>query len=323
MPTAKTTYRTLLAAMAVSTMLTAAPDSDAASLNQTPTVTGPMIRLGDLFEGAGEQADTIVLEAPAPGMTDDLTSYELERIADQYGLDWERPTYLKRLTVRREGTAFALDDLHGMVLDAATEQGLTGDVEIKVYGSKRGLFLPVDASVADIEIQRFTLTDRMDRFTATLLVPTGTGNPRSLNITGSLDEVRLVPMLTRVVAPGEIITQADIAWESYPAKRLSRNSVIDQQSMIGQTVRRPLRPGMPLRANDLKAPVMIEKGSMVKMTINAGALTLTASGRALQDGGAGDTIRVMNTKSKQSVEAQVLRPGLVKVTSNNLALAAL
>jgi len=322
MPKGNVNIRSLVGILALGSMLSAVP-ADAATLKQNPTVSGPMIRLGDLFEDTGAQEDTVIMEAPAPGTSDNLTGYELERIAEQYELDWERPTYLKRITVQREGAAFALTELKPMVLDAAQQQGLDVDVAVKIYGSKRNLFLPIDAGVEDIEFEQFALNDQMDRFTATALIPTGSGTPKKLRLTGNLDEVRLVPTLNRVVAPGEIITKADISWEKYPAKRLNRANVLDQTAMVGQTVRRPLQPGAPLRENDLKAPVMIEKGAIVKMTITAGALTLTANGRALEDGGKGDTIRVMNVNSKQSVEATILRPGLVKVTSNTMALAAL
>lgn len=313
----------LLASLALSTMLSATAPSLAAEIKAAPVVDDAVVRLGDVFEDAGEHADTVIMQAPAPGEAEKITSYELDRIAEEYALDWQRPDYLRYVTVQREGTPFSLDDLKAIVLDAAQQQGLNFEVEISVFGSRRGLYLPTMASVQDIEFERFDLNDRMDRFTATVLVPTGGPVPRKLKISGNLAEVRLVPMLTRIVAPGDVITQADISWEPFPAKRLNRNSVMDQQSLIGQTVRRPVQPGQPLRKNDVVAPVVVEKGSIVKMTINAGALTLTAAGRALENGGTGDMIRVMNVKSNQAIEAEVISPGLVKVTSNALALAAL
>lgn len=319
----RTSSKLFLAGLAISTVLTVATPTDAADLNPAPVINDAVIRLGDLFEGTGDKAGKIIMQAPAPGETDTLNSYELDRIAKEYELDWVRPDYLKTVTVQREGMPFSLDDLHNLVLETAQQQGLNVDVEIKVYGSRRGLYLPTTAGIEDIEFERFDLNERQDRFTATILIPTGGPVPRKLNVTGSLEEVRHVPMLTRIVAPGDVITENDIVWQPFPAKRLNRNSVIDQSVLVGQTVRRPIRPGSPVRVNDLKAPVVVAKGSVVKMTITAGALTLTANGRALEDGGDGDTIRVMNTKSKQSVEAQVIRPGLVKVTSNALALAAL
>lgn len=319
----RTSTKLFIASLALGTVLAGGSPVDATELKSAPIVNDAVIRLGDLFEDIGDKAETVIMQAPAPGEAEMLNSYELDRIARDYELEWERPDYIKTVSVQREGTPFALDDLTPLVLDAARQNGLDVDVEIKVYGSRRSLYLPVSLSVDDIEFERFELNERMDRFTATALVPTGGPVPRKLPISGNLEEVRLVPMLTRIIAPGDVITKADISWEPYPAKRLNRNSVIDQAEMIGQTVRRAVRPGSPVRTNDLKAPVVIPKGSIVKMTISAGALTLTANGRALEDGGNGDTIRVMNTKSKQSVEAEVLSPGLVKVTSNALALAAL
>ncbi|SDD58916.1 MULTISPECIES: flagellar basal body P-ring formation chaperone FlgA [Kordiimonas] len=312
-----------ITALAFSTMLMTAAPTEAAELKAAPTVDDTVIRLGDLFDDVGDKAAEIVMQAPAPGEAEKLNSYDLDRIAQDFELDWERPNYLRTVLIHRDGIAFSLSDLSDLVLDAANQQGLQHDVEVTVYGSNRGLYLPTTASLADIEFERFTMTDRMDRFSATLLIPTGGSVPKKLKVNGTLQEVRMVPMLTRLIAPGEVITAKDVTWSQYPSKRLNRNSVLDQQSLVGQTVRRPLQPGQPLRVNDIMAPVVVEKGSLVTMTIQSGALTLSASGRALQDGGDGDMIRVMNIKSKQSVEAQVISPGLVKVMSNSLALAAL
>ncbi|MFC4349684.1 flagellar basal body P-ring formation chaperone FlgA [Kordiimonas lipolytica] len=313
----------IITALAFSTMLMTAAPAEAAELKAAPMVDDAVIRLGDLFDDVGDKAAEIIMQAPAPGEAEKLNSYDLDRIAEDFGLDWERPNYLRTVMIQRDGVAFSLTDLNDLVLDAANQQGLTHDVEVTVYGSNRGLYLPTTASLADIEIERFTLSDRMDRFSATLLIPTGSAIPKKLKVNGTLQEVRLVPMLTRLIAPGEVITAQDIAWNQYPAKRLNRNSVLDQQSLVGQTVRRPLQPGQPLRVNDIMAPVVVAKGSLVTMTIQSGALSLSASGRALENGGDGDTIRVMNIKSKQSVEAKVISPGLVKVMSNSFALAAL
>ncbi len=313
----------LITALAFSTMLMTAAPAGAAELKVAPKVDDTVIRLGDLFDDVGDKAAEIVMQAPAPGETEKLSSYDLDRIAKDYELEWDRPSYIRTVMIQRDGIAFSLNDLSELVLDAAAQQGLTQKVQVTIYGNGRGLYLPTMSSVGDIEVERFVMSDRMDRFNATLLIPTGGPVPKKLKINGSLEEVRMVPMLARMVTPGEVITQQDIAWNEYPAKRLNRNSVLDQQSLIGQTVRRPLQPGQALRVNDIMAPVVVEKGSLVTMTIQSGALTLSASGRALEAGGDGDMIRVMNIKSTHRVEAEVISPGLVKVTSNSLALAAL
>lgn len=297
--------------------------TEAHELREQLSVIDPVIKLGDLFTDAGASAETVIMEAPAPGKSRQLSSYELERIADQFELDWERPTYLKRVKVYREGTSFSLDDLSSLVMAEIRQQGLSNDVNVQIYGRRTGLYLPADATADDVEIESFEMSDRRDRFKAVALIPTGGIEPERLSISGRIEEVRLVPTLNRILTPGEVIRASDIEWTKFPVRQINARVVLDQSDLVGFVVKRAVRPGKTLFSNDVALPVVVEKGSIVTMIVSTGALSLSASGRALEDGGDGDTIRVMNVKSKQTVDAKVLNSGQVQVSSNSLTLAAM
>ena len=73
----------------------------------------------------------------------------------------------------------------------------------------------------------------------------------------------------------------------------------------------------------LFAPRLVTRGSIVTMKIETPSLTVTAQGRALQDGKLGDTVRVTNTQSNRMIEGTVESDGTVKVaTVRKVALAA-
>ncbi len=58
---------------------------------------------------------------------------------------------------------------------------------------------------------------------------------------------------------------------------------------------------------------MISKGDIVTMQFRSGGLTLTASGRAAEDGGRNATIRIINERSRLTIEGRVIAPGQVVV----------
>lgn len=308
------TARKSVTALFASTILLAAPCSaQAADLHERLVVTDNVVKLSDIFTDAGAAGEHVVMEAPAPGKKKALSSYELTQLAEKYELDWDRPAYLKRVYVHREGDAFSLKDLHSAILERARAEGIEGDLEIKVFGRKTGLYLPAGYTVEDIVIDNFNLTEQRDRFTATLQVPTGNNHPMELRISGALDEVRLVPMLNRVITPGEVISKADISWVKFPAKRIHRNAVLSSQRLVGLTVKRAQPANRLLRDNDFMVPVAVPKGSIVLITYQNGALTLSMQARALENGGTGDTIRLMNQKSKKTVFGVVRSPDHVEV----------
>jgi flagella basal body P-ring formation protein FlgA len=74
-----------------------------------------------------------------------------------------------------------------------------------------------------------------------------------------------------------------------------------------------LRAGEFLRVSDLKRPTLVAKGSTVTMVFEAPGITLTATGRALAEGGEGDPIPVLNPTSFRQVVAVVTAAGTVRV----------
>jgi flagella basal body P-ring formation protein FlgA len=86
--------------------------------------------------------------------------------------------------------------------------------------------------------------------------------------------------------------------------------------------RRVLSAGAPVRLGDLRPPVVVARGSRVTMQVRYGALTVTAGGRALEDGAMGAVIRVVNVDSSRTVEAVVTGPNQVAVDPAAAAAAA-
>ena len=131
--------------MAMGVALCAAHTSGllAAELQKQLVVTEAVVRLSDIFTDTGATSEAIVMEAPAPGKKLPISSYDLVKLAEKYELDWERPAYLKRIYVYREGTSFSLNELANAIIAEARQLDLEGDVEVKVFGRKNGLKTPL------------------------------------------------------------------------------------------------------------------------------------------------------------------------------------
>jgi flagellar basal body P-ring formation protein FlgA len=64
----------------------------------------------------------------------------------------------------------------------------------------------------------------------------------------------------------------------------------------------------------------VEKGALVTMIVQTPFMTLSTQGRALDEGAMGDTIRVMNARSRKVVEAQVTKSDTVMIQTAVLNL---
>jgi flagella basal body P-ring formation protein FlgA len=60
-------------------------------------------------------------------------------------------------------------------------------------------------------------------------------------------------------------------------------------------------------------PPLVRRGEAVKLMVRLGSVNVTATGEALQDGRAGQSVRVRNTDSKNIVLGRVTERSMVEV----------
>ena len=298
------------------------PASAELSLREELRVSGSIVRLGDVFLGAGEHADEPVAQAPEPGERAKLSLVTLEKMTRALGYSWARPHHLQQVTVVRDGVLLDRTMVDDLLREAASSEGYGQEYDLKLYGAFKNTYLPVDYDPADLRIDSIDVDDNSHRFVALLRLPDETGLERSVRLVGSMQEMREIPVLGAAVSPGEVITEDHIVWKSVQVQRLNSYTVQDMSDIVGKTVRRPLRTGDQLRRGDLQVPVVVEKGSYVVMYLESGPLTISATGRALENGGEGDIIRLMNVQSKQTVDARVMSSDKVKVIVPSAFLAS-
>jgi flagellar basal body P-ring formation protein FlgA len=74
-----------------------------------------------------------------------------------------------------------------------------------------------------------------------------------------------------------------------------------------------LYAGRPIPLSALGPPALVERNQVVTLVFQRGGLEIRAEGRALGRGGEGDTIRIMNLASRNTVTGWVTGDGLIHV----------
>ena len=85
------------------------------------------------------------------------------------------------------------------------------------------------------------------------------------------------------------------------------------EDAAGKEARVTLYPGRPILLSQIGPPAIVERNQLVQMVYERGALAIGAEGRALDRGGAGDRVRVMNLASKQIITGAVAQDGRIDV----------
>jgi flagella basal body P-ring formation protein FlgA len=89
----------------------------------------------------------------------------------------------------------------------------------------------------------------------------------------------------------------------------------DPGQAVGKRLLRNLSAGSPLAAADVEAVPMVERGDLVKLVARVGAVTATATGRALEAAAPQEVLRVENLTSRRVVQGIVREAGVVEVVA--------
>ena len=297
----------------------------AARLVRTVTVDAEIIRLGDLFEFAAadpKHADGMVTTAPLPGKRKVFGTRQLSAIARKNGIAWSPRDGYDRVIVRRDSIVIDAVEIAEAVRSAlVSRQGVPQDYRVEL--SNRSLKVHAATGQPDpFRIERLRYNKRTGGFAATLIAPSGLETVTRVKISGRAYELVNVPVLSHTMRPGDIIGEGDIEWSRIRASRARRRVILDPARIVGKTPRRLLQADKPLREGDVRAPIVVDKGSLVTLALHTERMVLTVRVKAIEDGAKGQIIRVINMRSRKTIEGIVTAPGVVTVPGPALPLIA-
>ena len=171
------------------------------------------------------------------------------------------------------------------------------------------------ATVFTAQTGSFALTRRVLLVLALLLAPPAllffAGSAFAAPATTEASTLRIV-VPTRDINRGEVIGESDLTFAEVSGTALAPSTATKFETLAGMQTRRLLRAGNAVRAEDVRRPVVVTKGQTVTMTFEAPGIALSAMGRAMGEGGVGDTITVQNPVSFRMVTATITGAGTVR-----------
>jgi flagella basal body P-ring formation protein FlgA len=131
-----------------------------------------------------------------------------------------------------------------------------------------------------------------------------------------------LPVLARRLPAGSVLQSGDLQTARVRAGGLRGETVRSAADAVGLALKRVAVAGQPLSTTDLMRPVMVQKGARVMMQLFTPGLALTGQGVALDAGGIGERIRVLNPSSRAVLEVEVIGPDRVRVSPGSMPLEA-
>ena len=279
------------------------------------TVSGDLVRIGDVIDNAGAAAQIAIYRAPDLGTTGSLPAERVLSTLRAHQVIGVDTSDLTQISVTRLARTLESKDIELTVADALEHRNGLGDAanltltfdrdvqDMRLEASNTGAMVPVSA--------RFD--SRSARFDVTFEIANGGAAPTQLRFTGTAVETVEAAVLARGVERNEVIKASDVVIERRPKAEVG-NDVASRDRVVGMQARRPLRAGQALRVADLAKPDLVQKDQTVTLTYQAGGLYLTIRGKALEAGTEGDVVNVLNLQSKRTVSGIVIGRGQVSIT---------
>ncbi|HEX3859276.1 MAG TPA: flagellar basal body P-ring formation chaperone FlgA [Pseudolabrys sp.] len=300
--------------------VTAALTSDRPSLRSEATVTGDVVRIGDLVDHAGIVAKVPIFRAPDLGATGSVSADDVIEAVRAHAIVGLDAGGITDVTVTRASRAIALNEVESPVTRALSAQyplGPAKDIVLILDRELRTIYVEPSAK-GDPRLDSISFDTHNNRFDATVEVP----GRRAMRLTGRAVSTVEVLTVLRPIARGEILKQDDFAVERRARSEAGTEFVANIDQAVGFAARGTLQAGRPLRIADVMKPEMIQRNEAVTLVYQVPGITLTVRGKAAEGGAEGDVIGVLNEQSKRSVQGVVVGPGRVVVSTSGPKLAA-
>ncbi len=305
------------AAAQVATMSTAMP-----TLKRAVTVSGEIVRIGDLLDNAGVSADAAIFRSPDIGTTGSVSVQQLLDALQPYHIYLVNTGGLSEVEVTRAGRQIDFSDIEGRIAQAfAGRYGLGEAKNLAVTLDVAPRPAMVEASVSsDLVLTSAALNPVSGRFEIAFEVPGSAILRKPLRFTGSVVETVEVAVAAHALAAGAVVKDSDVVIERRPKQKVGADAVGTTHEAIGLALRSAVRARAPLHRGDLMKPQVVHRDDSVTLVYEVPGILLTTRGKALEAGAEGDVINVLNIQSKRTIQGTVTGPNRVSLLVSTAAL---
>jgi len=285
-------------------------------LKRSVVVTGDLVRLGDLIDNARVFAAIPVFRSPDVGTTGTVPAHTIVEAARAHNLFGVKTGEVIEVEVTRAGRVIAKDGIEARIarLFAGTNGlGAASDLSISFDHAPASINADL-APEAELKSMRASYDARTGRFDVVFDVPVGMSRRSLLRYTGSLVETADAVVPNRTIGRGEIVRAGDVMVERRPRAEVTADVPASIAEVAGRAARQGLRAGQPVRRTDLVKPELVKRDDTVSVIYQVPGMMLTSRAKALEAGGEGDIINVLNLQSKRTVQGVVTGSGRVDIS---------
>jgi flagellar basal body P-ring formation protein FlgA len=324
--------RSLLAAFAALVAVTTAghaqiaamPEPERPSLKSEATITGDIVRIGDLIDHAGIVASVPVFRSPDLGSTGTVSADDVLEAVRKHALIGVDARGVRDVVVTRASRAIpasAVEDAIVRTLATQFDLGSNKDIVVNFARDMRVLYVEPSAK-GDLRVAHIDYDLRSGRFDATIEIPSAGGKRSIVQISGRATATVEIATAARTIDRGTVLRDADLIMERRPRAEVGRDAITKPSQAVGLAARSNLQPGRPIRNAELMKPDLVQRNDTVTIVYEVPGVVLTVRGKAADGGAEGDVINVINEQSKRTLQGVIVGPGRVAISNGSPRVAS-
>jgi flagella basal body P-ring formation protein FlgA len=285
-------------------------------LRANVTVSGDVVRIGDVIDNAGTSAQIAIYRAPDLGTTGSVPTAQVLTTLRTHQVIGVDTRDLQEISITRLARTLEGKDIELQVARALERKNGLGDAA--------NLTLTFDRDVQDLRLEASNtgamqatsvrFEPRNNRFDVTFeIANSNIALPTKLRFTGTAVETVEAAILARGIERNEVIKSSDVVIERRPKAEVG-GDLAGRDRAVGMQARKQLRIGQALKTADLAKPDLVQRDQNVTLIYESTGLYLTIRGKALEGGTEGDVVNVLNLQSKRTVSGVVVGRGQVSIS---------
>lgn len=128
------------------------------------------------------------------------------------------------------------------------------------------------------------------------------------------EEAKRLPVPATTIYPGDMIREELLTERMFAPNMPGAAAFVNEKAaIVGRVARRTLLPSQPIPINAVEDQKAVLRGSVVKVVIEDGGLSIATYGSSLQSGGPGALIQLRNLDTGVIIRGVVQPDGTVRI----------
>lgn len=137
--------------------------------------------------------------------------------------------------------------------------------------------------------------------------------PRLYRAIGNYEILVTLYTSQRNLKRGEIIREDDVLEIKRPSGKIPAGAITNKDALIGKVVKRTISQGIILKEDHLYSGIPVKRGSMVRVLITSGKVTIMTDGVLKSDSSVGDMAKVQCFQTGKEIVGELIDKDKVRV----------